>query len=481
MRTRLSRPATLLGTLCAIGACSGSGGNAAGSGGAAGLGGTGGTGGGGNPATAPYATLTWQVSTVEAAMDRPSGIQGKLLVDAAGTLYYGYYRKLDPAPNCDIAVFSDAHGLSTNYELHLAIQGTGQSSWRIETAPLIEVAGASHNYVNSLLGLDAVLNAAGDPVLAFAGGGSGRATCGSSDLVLATFVDGATPWQFAVPAADSIACCTGNRADGAPECPDPACTLGTDVGAWATVALDGGGNLAAAYADYHFYWDYDAQNFHDYEMYHQADGIFGIRPWSGLGRYGDLLYIGDVALVAFGSFKTNGLTLLRRTGSAASTQDWEVGLVRPLATPGERISLAATAAGRLGLAYHDTLDNGLIYCESADGGVTWPTQPCTAAGDIDPRPGGAYASLAFDGEGRPLIAYRVCGFSTSGGCDNQYDGAGLAWRELDGSWSHTAIHDNNLTKSGLYTSLVIDPLSGAPVVAFHDQTAGAAMIARGVP
>jgi len=459
--------------------CSNGSGDDGGSGGSGGVsggsGGAGGTGGVGEPA--PYPSLVWDYKEVDVAdPTHPAGVQGKLLRGADGTIYYGYYKYVAPDDTCDIAVFGGGTAPNISYELRVTVLAPGSTDWTTpEMAPLDNAGGGALEHVTSLFGLDGIIEAATDkPIFAIAAGAPGLASCGSSDLVLARRT-GPGAWTFESPVTDSGSCCSLEDCNG-----DPACNNGADVGAWATIAESPGGGLAVAYTDYHNFWDQDGQSMQGYEMWEESGAVTGVRPWDGLGIYSDIIFAGDTAITAYAGYNKTGLWVLRRDGSAGAPTDWvEVKVVSGI-NVGERLSLAVAEDGTVGLAYHEVNDrfgtkvHDLRYCESTDGGLTWGT--CDNVGE-QVRQVGYYPSLAFDNENRPLIAYRFCGVDS---CENAHDGLRLTWREHSGEWNSFTVHDEALSKSGLYNSLVIDPVTNEPTIAFHNQTRGSAMIAAGV-
>lgn len=471
-----------IGVLLFVVACTSSGDGTGGGGGSTGTGATGGGGdggAGGGTVLAPYNTVSWLHDIVE--VDSPTlkaGIQGKLLRGNDGTLYYGYLKYAGASDaTCDIAVFAGGEAPGVNYALKVAVKPASTTTWTVETVPLGTVPGANHEYLNSLFGLDGVVEDNGDgaPVFTLCGGGAGLASCGSSDLVLARRT-GANTYQF-VPGlpTDSDACCVYPG-----ECPDENCEAGTDVGAWAAIAESPTGELAVAYTDYHNFWDNDGQRWQGFEMWHETDGVFGIEPWSGRGHYDVAAYAGDILLVAYTGYFSAGLWVARRISSAASVTSWDIIELRNNVEVGERVSMAVASDGTtVGIAYHEAVDSygsaihDLRYCESADSGATWGT--CANIGNQLWQVG-FYPSLAFDNEDRPVIAYRFCGVDS---CENAYDGAGLSWREHSGVWKTKTIHDEASSKSGLYCQLVLDPATNEPTVVFQNLTTGAAMVAYG--
>ena len=417
---------------------------------------------------APYNNLTWEFDTVHVQAGSPAGIQGKLLQGDDGTLYYAFFKRVGLDENCDIAVFGGGTALGIDYRVLVGILPPG-GGWTVETIPLGNAPGATHDSATALFGIDGVLDNSGNPTFAFAAGASGLFTCGSSDLVVATRT-GTDTWAFntQVP-TNSGSCCS--------DCPPlGACGNGTDVGAWAAIARDPNGNLAAAFADHHNFADEDGQTFQGLEFWHAQNNVFGIEPWSGVGAFSDLIYAGPTAVVASAPFNAQGLRVYRLTGSGNNVAAWEEQSIPGIANVGQRLSLAKDANGRLGMALFESSGEDLMYTESNDAGETWSTPLVVDEAFLNH---GQTPSLVFDGANRPLISYRVCG-TAPGSCDPNTDGLWLTWRELDGSWNKIMVHGVGGNFSGLYSSMVLDPNTGAPVIVFQDETQGAAMAARGI-
>ncbi len=427
-----------------------------------------------------YSTLTWTYTDVE--VDDPTlkaGYQGRLLRGADGTLYYAYLKYVGPydtdglGNNCDIAVFGGGQAPTSQYYLKLATRAPGTEAWNVETVPLASVPATNNKaFVGALYGVDAAFDSNGRVVLAVAAGGPGVATCASSDLVLATR-QAANNWSFVVAADDSSDCCS--------DCGGEPCTTGSDVGAWAAVARAPSGALSVAFVDYHFFWDQDGQTAQGYELWQEGGSVTGIRPWSGFGAFGALTYVDSTPLVAFTAFNGGGLWVLRRTGQTGLSSDWQGQDLRSGWQIGERISLAQSADGVLGLAAHAQADGAgtvvddLIYCFSQDGGSNWSV-PCE---NVDSRTLhlGHNPSLTFDPAGRAVVSYYYCGAGPS--CTAQEDGVKLAWREGLGTWRTTTVQSDASKRTGTYSQLVIDPVTYEPTVVFQDLTRGAAVAAQG--
>ncbi|MEK7703595.1 MAG: hypothetical protein AAB426_01440 [Myxococcota bacterium] len=445
-----------------------------------------------DPPPVPSETsLTWSISTVCTGTEtttceaygsaRAAGIQGKLARAPDGTLYYAYLKYEGDNGTCDIAVFGGGPVPNSRYDLKVAVRAPGAAFWQVETVPLDEVpAGDNLPYLGARYGLDGLYDETrNELVLVFAAGGPGLASCASSDLVVARrSVAGA--WSFAVPASDSGACCAvcDPAAEGLACCLDPSCNAGTDVGAWAAVALDGAGNLGVSFTDYHNYWDQDGYHFVGYELWEEDGGVRGIRPWSGKGDFGDLVYAGGMPIVAFTSYAGGGLYVARQTGAATADDAWEEQNLGLGWQVGERINLAVAPDGTVGLTAFVAADAGgpladLVYTQSADQGATW--EPFEVV-DHQLLDAGRMPSLAFDRASRPGVSYQLV---VTGGTSGDTRDLRFAWREEAGPW-HVFDVDQDATRvTGAYSQLIFDPDTDAPVIVYQDVTRGAAMTAEG--
>lgn len=441
---------------------------------------------------APYNQLrlpgAWTVADIE--VDNPTnvgGYQGKLLRANDGTLYYAYYKFMGQAPGaCDIAVFGGGSTPAPRYDLKVAVLPNGSSTWGVERVPLENAGGGAQAFSTFLYGIDGLIMPNGNLVLSVAAGDDGLFVCGSTQTVVATRTPGGT-WSFQIAGNNSADCCpvcVPTAADLAC-CQDVNCTNADpgDVGAWAAVAVNGSGQLAVAYTDSHNTVDLDGTTYQGLELWEQAGGFSGIRPWSGFGAYASMMFVQGQPMIAFAGYKPSGVYIGRRTGNAgpASGTDWTVANIRPGSKPGERLSLRQAPNGNIGIAMHIRTDstgatvNDLLFCESTDNGETW-IAPCDYV-DLRNAHLGQNPSLTFDSQSRPAISYYVCGASAS--CSPTADGLRYAWRDDTHKWWTFNVHFDSSTLSGQFSSLVLDPATDEPIIAFQDLTRGAAMIARG--
>jgi hypothetical protein len=446
-----------------------------------------GGGGGGDRTGGPssrYRQLTFTYEQVNADVSaRSAGFQGKLLRAPDGTLYYGFLKYAGTnTAGCDIAVFGGGPTPSTNYEFRVGIRPAGSSTWTVETVPLTDVG--PPNYVMSLFGVDGVVDLVGVPTFTVAAGAAGLFTCGSSDLVLATR-NGANNWDVRTAVTMSSECCA------VPECPDPACTSGRDVGPWAAAALDENGDLAVQYTDWHNFVDEDGQTYQGLEFYRENGGVSGILPWSGMGNYGALVYSGSIAVSAYTRFNGTDLIVSRRVGTGSSVNDWRSIGLREDVEVGERISMAVAPDGRVGIAYAEVTEpfnqaivNDIIYFESIGdlGDATAPEDPQPILWSDGEQVTSALLhlrmpSLAFDSASRPVISYQSCGGNET--CQPANDGLRLAWRNEQGTWESIEVIANNSSPDGSYSSLVLDPITDVPTIAYQDRGLGAAIVAVG--
>lgn len=428
----------------------------------------------------PYDTLTFAPEDIAVATTSAApGYQNVLRRDPIdGTMFVAFLKNTNnQQATCDIADFGGDEAPGVNYTLEVARKSPGENAWTQETVPLDQL-NVGVNYITARYGLDGTFDANGDFVLAFAGGSAGLFSCGSGDLVLATRARTTGQWTVTVAVADSTGCCT--------ECAAAGCTNGTDVGPWASVAVDNSNQLAVVFMDYHNNVTQLGQDDRGLEIWQPGGGDpMGIQPFSGKGAYSDLIYVNDASysgpVVAYTQRKGGGLFISRWINNV-----WEEQVLLPAGwLIGERLSIARASNGTLGLAGHiveapDKTDpvNDLRYFFSNDHGATWASESV----DLAVLNLGAFPSLAFDSQNRPAIAYYLCG---SGVCDNNTDGVRFAVREVTGRWWTFDVHSNSLTTSGAFNQLLFDPTTGAPQIVFQDfgvsngLDRGAVMLARG--
>ncbi len=428
-------------------------------------------------APAPWTNVTFTVEDVEVKTPtQPAGRSGKLVRDSAGTLYYSYFRAGPTVPECDIALFGGGRAPSVSNDVIVAVKAAGAASFTLEQIPLASMGGTNEAFVSNPLGLDATFDSMGRLVVTMPAGGPGQFVCASSDLVMATRT-GSAAYNLGTLVTDSGACCavdpTREEMCGA-NASQNACQMGSDVGAWSAIVRRQSNALAVSYSDTHFTTDEDGQKSTDYELWQTGGAVTGIRPWSGSGRWAVLREYQGSLITAFSKNPGGaGAYVLKQQGDGTWTgEDQSFG-----ATVGERLALEIAPNGTIGLLYYAIKDNSdrtvddLKLCESTDGGVTFPTcsSPETAT-----LIAGANPSLAYDSQSRPVVSYYFCG---SNGCPN--DGLRVAWRDNTGKWWKYNVHNIANNRSGFYTSLVLDPATDEPIIAFQDLTRGAAMVAYG--
>ncbi|MEL6761481.1 MAG: hypothetical protein AAFP04_13920 [Myxococcota bacterium] len=439
---------------------------------------------------APYDQVSWSCEDVQADdPSNPAGVQGRLLQDGAGTLYYAFLKRAEPEVACDIAAFGGGPASAPRYDLFIATRSPGGGSFDLEEVDLVSDT-AAPGFVSDPFGIGAALNGAGQPVLSVAAGGSGLFTCGSADLVVATRT-GSNAYNVATRADASsnfaTVCDDDEDEAGEVECcvQGSACGSGTNVGPWSDVAINDGGQTAVVFTDFHNFADEDGQSFQGVELWESSGGVSGVRPWSGLGRYAAAQFAGDGSLVvAFTGYQGGGMFVVRRSGGErfVGVNGSARGDLFPGFRIGERIDMAVAPDGTLGIVFHAIADRigteveDLWYCESDDNGATINTGiDCTIVERESFLKVGGFPSLAYDSQSRPAISYNYCGPDNA--CSR--DGLRYAWRDGTGKWWYFNVHNVDNNRSGQYTSLVIDPTTDAPTIAFHDQTRGAAMIATG--
>ncbi len=435
---------------------------------------------GGQKAPAPWTNVTFTTEDVEVKSGSQSaGNNGKLLRDSSGTLYYSYLRAGPTRNECAIAVFgSDVPLPSVAYDLVVAVKPAGATSFTLERVPLENASPSEptrtvQGYISNPLGIDAVIDNSNRLVISAPAGGNGQFVCASSDLVVTTRT-GANTYNVNAPVVDSTSCCA--IGDEEQFCPTAsACTQGSDVGGWSAIAVRTGGNLAVAYTDTHLTTDRDGQDFQGFEIWKAGAGTAGIRPWSGYGRYAALREINGKLVAAYSSYDGSSAWVVTEQPDGSWTgQDQAFG-----ATVGERLQLEVAPNGTVGLAYYATHDNSgrrvddIYLCESTDNGVTFPAQLCSRP-ETATLIAGQNPGLAYDSQSRPVLSYYYCG---SSGCTN--DGLRVAWRDNTGKWWKYNVRNIANNRSGFYSSIVVDPTTDEPIIAFQDLTRGAAMVAYG--
>ncbi|MEM6733195.1 MAG: hypothetical protein AAF658_16675, partial [Myxococcota bacterium] len=187
-------------------------------------------------------------------------------------------------------------------------------------------------------------------------------------------------------------------------------------------------------------------------------------------------------IIAYGAYGGQGLYILRSNpdGGFDGVNGRRDGALFQNFIVGERISMAIAPDGTLGIAFYvieddDGVAEDLWFCESEDNGETINVGANCTIVEEPFLSVGAFPSLAYDSESRPAISYQFCGADAT--CSR--DGLRYAWRDDTGLWWKFNVHNVDNNRSGLYTSLVIDPATDAPTIAFHDLTRGAAMLAVG--
>lgn len=435
-------------------------------------GGGGGDGDGPGPGTlAPYGKLKFvnsDIGDVEAGNPlQDVGTPGKMLRHSDGTLYYVYFRFMGSTDgDCSITTTSTTTSDTRRYDLKVALSSNSRD-WAVETVDLTSTGDPGQ--ATDRYGVDAVFNASGQLVISLSAGDSGRATCGSSNLVVATRT-GVEAYSLISPATTSAACCTPCPADGGgTEYP---CRSGTNVGAWSTIAVDPEDRLTVAFADEHFQWDNDGQTNQGYEVWHEGSGIVGLDPWSGRGDLGDLLYVGGTAVAAYAGFSKSGIRVKRRPADGVWEGPTEGTTIAPLSKIGPRINLQLAPDGKVGLVYHElklgaNSSNRVYYCESGDGGVTWPSQ-CDLVNSV--TVGASFPSLVYDTASRPVIGYAYC--DPGGICRSGQSGTRMSWRELNGQWQTKEV-SSDLVGNDL--QMVLNPETNVPTFVLHHTGTNSAM------
>jgi len=319
------------------------------------------------------------------------------------------------------------------------------------------------------MGVGIALDKSGEPVLAYTGGPAAGFRCGGSDMVMASVSGGnlGTPRTIA---ADSQS--TGMPADQAPNCAaQNVCNQGDATGYWPSIARDPlSGVLGVAFRDLHFgFADTDFAS-SDVEFARgDAYAVYTVDVARGGGTYNRLAFspTGKAAVAHYSLDYQPAVWLDYETPLGWASQKLFTGKIR------EQLGFAISPQGLYALAYFDDAKKLLMYRESTDG-ATW-----TAAENVD-RDGvtGYYASLAFDDQGNPAIAYYRCGdYGVGDGCDASKDGLYLAIRR-QGTWETRKVLGESGIYDGLYTALAF--VGGKAVIAYqsnyYDPVAGTSKV-----
>ena len=378
-------------------------------------------------------------------------------------------------PECGQAGYQTVAAASGGKVVFATLANTSQSAActienRAASAPVYDicvvlptVAGFSGTIATSQpyvarMGVGIAIDKSGEPVLAYTGGPSANFRCGGSDMLMASVSGGklGTPSTIATGSQS-----TGMPADQAPNCAaQNVCNQGDATGYWPSIARDpASGALGVAFRDLHFgFADTDFAS-SDVEFARgDSYAVYTVDVARGGGTYNRLAFspAGKAAVAHYSLDYQPAVWLDYETAQGWSSQKLFTGKIH------EQLGFGISAQGLYALAYFDDAKQLLMYRESPDG-ATW-----TAAENVD-RDGvtGYYASLAFDDQGNPAIAYYRCGdYGVGDGCDASKDGLYLAVRR-QGTWETRKVLGESGIYDGLYTALAF--IGGKAVIAYQSN------------
>ncbi|MBI5543445.1 MAG: hypothetical protein HY901_06120 [Deltaproteobacteria bacterium] len=380
----------------------------------------------------PLLALAWVAGCTSGGGDSDAGAGGAKDGGSGGDGGTGAFEitVLDPDGFGDfpvsVAVSGSKVGAAYFAKLDSPDGGTLQELRYVEAGKAPEKVAVVHN----VYGASLAFNAAGEPLIAYLGGGSGGSLYWlESDLALAR--RGATgAWTSAVVQADSP-------------------TMGTVVGLWPSMAVGANDQIFIAFRDIHF-GQFPVQDYQhsDVQLATGKPGAFatttaaaGANTTLGHGGLNALVLTNDVAtpnvdqpaiawsLQPGGSLDTpRDIYFAARAGPCAKDADcvgttagrcasnkctaWGVPLkVQPVGNVNKGVQLAWSKTAGFGMAWEDKNAATLNFTESSDG-IDWKApDPIHGFGT-----GGWYPSLAFTPDGDPAVSYYVC--SVRNGADS---------------------------------------------------------------
>jgi len=345
--------------------------------------------------------------------DEEAGVQLDLAATPAGDFAVAYFRRVAEMSECTTPILGGPP-VPVHQDMVRYAWRDGDS-WSREDVATIETT--------SLYGIELIF-ALGGARVAYLGGVEGLQVCGGSDLIVAAR-SGAGAWS------ESAAVSMSNEAPEGAYCPkgQGMCDFGDVVGLWPAMAVAPDGALAIAYRDIHNGYEKESNDSADLEWASTSGGGW-THEWMDLGRgaglYNALAYdaAGQPAVVSYNG-KYGVITFARRDPAAAL----------PFAA---FVTCTSQADCPEGLTC--VLSSG--YCFQA---IHRPE------GSLPER------SLAFAvaPDGRFLVAF----------FDPDEKNLMLAHSTDGYAWTKGRIDTNGAT--GLSPSLVIDPATGRPGVAYY--------------
>ncbi len=261
------------------------------------------------------------------------------------------------------------------------------------------------------------------PTLAYLGGTGGLQICGGTDVMVGRR-SGPGNWNIAAAVVNS------NEAAAGADCPkmQSICDFGDVVGLWPSMAIAPDGTIGIAYRDVHNGYTKEAEDSSDLELaFAGPGGANWGHAWVDLAR---------------GSGISNSLAFDQNNDPAVAFYNGKYGYL----TFDRRVDGAFT--GTIECVSQDDCPEGLECVQST--GWCWnviarPSQ------EMEPLS----ISLAVAPDGRYLVAY----------FDPDSKNLMLAQSDTGLNWTTSIIDSDGST--GLFPSMIIDPDSGMPMVAYY--------------
>ncbi|MBI5479883.1 MAG: hypothetical protein HY906_13545 [Deltaproteobacteria bacterium] len=395
----------------------------------------------------PIAKLVWRQVKVD---DQNAGHQPELVRAPDGSLGVAYYRMTGAVDQCTRV---DPPAPVNRYEIVYAYEKSDGTFAK-------EVA-ATVNLLN-LQGVALAYDAAGNAGIAYMGGTEAAYRCGGTDAMLARRT-GPNAWTATTIAVD------GNDdpvfSEDTAQCAayQDTCHVGDVVGTWPSLAFSGA-DPWVVFQDVHFGFAQDDFEKADMEL-SQGGSRMDLDSVRGAGQYARILVEedGNPSVAHYSPFANSGG--IWQTWKDAS--GWHRQRIVPRMSIGYRLGYAR-AGGKHGVAYYPPFQNNqsveqkLWYLESIENNVWGTAEVVDAAGDTGKSP-----SLAFDGLGRPAIAYYRCREQydpNNRDCEQASDGVMIAVKES--AWVSKLVWNDQGVYDGLYVSLAYDQ-DGLPAIAYQ--------------
>ena len=391
---------------------------------------TGGGGGDGGPPTGK------ELSFVKKALDVDRAGEQTAIASSGSVVGIAYYRVLLepqwPTVECP-ATFSGGGGQKARpgHDVYYVESPDNGVNWD----PPVKVA----QTINNPFGIS-IVKGGGQTHIGYLGGEMSLQECASSDAAIASSSDGKS-WSTQIV--------------------NTAGPIGDTVGHWISVAIDGSGQVQAAYRDVGFGL-YEQIGHQKSEVRYGSAGD-PVHEDTGGGIYSTLKFDGqgNPVIMHFNAVQTDGrggIQLAVRQGSSWATQQLVPG------GTAERPDLDTDGNGRWGLAYFEPGKSSLLYIQSDDM-KTW-TPAVTV--DLSTTRNGEYASLAYDSAGNPGISYYRCGPAGQSNCDAVSDALMFAYR-IDGKWKTYEVDTGDTYACGDHTSLTFTD-DDTPVISYRCVT-----------